>query len=186
MTAQPIGRELAIACPDASVAVRIRTATPADIPALMRAKHELARLDDTDIAVIAGEDDWRRDGFGPQARFFSLVAEQEGLVIGMLTCSERYFTGWVGPTFVIQDLYVDAEHRNRGIGRALLAQVAALARDRGVPLIELTVRADNPARRFYGLLGLQPVRNCLPYVLVGQALSELAAGAADVLTMGVV
>jgi GNAT superfamily N-acetyltransferase len=39
---------------------------------------------------------------------------------------------------------------HRGIARALLARVAALARDIGSPIIELTVRADNPAaQEFY-------------------------------------
>ena len=179
MTTLPMAGGSALARATARVAARIRMAAPADIPALMRMKRELAVLEGTEAVVLANAGDWLRDGFGPQARFFSLVAEQDGISLGMLTCSERRFTGWVGATYVVQDLYVDPAHRNCGIGRALLAAVTAQAHARQVPLIELIVRADNPARRFYERLGLQPVTNCLPYVLVGPALTELAGSAAD-------
>jgi GNAT superfamily N-acetyltransferase len=74
----------------------------------------------------------------------------------------------------LQDLFVEADHRNNGIARALVARVAAYAHDLGSPIVELTVRADNPAQEFYQRAGFQHLPHCLTYVLAGPALATLA------------
>jgi GNAT superfamily N-acetyltransferase len=153
---------------------RVRAAQPADIPALMRLKWQLALAEDATLVVRAAADDWLRDGFGADARFMVFVAEIGDAIVGMAACSERYVTGWIGPTILLQDLFVDAEHRQRGVARALLAQVALLARERGSPLVELTVRTDNPAQSFYLRSGFVPVPHCRTYVLARAALTRMA------------
>lgn len=153
---------------------RDRAAQPADIPALMRLKWQLALAEDATLVVRAAAQDWLRDGFGADARFAGFVAEIGDSVVGMATCSERYVTGWIGPTILLQDLIVDAEHRQRGVARALLARVASLARELGSPLVELTVRLDNPAQNFYLRSGFIPVPHCQTYVLAQPALTQLA------------
>jgi len=152
----------------------VRPALPADIPDLMRLKRLLAAAEDSLHAVRAGEAAWRRDGFGERPAFTAFVAEFGGAIIGMATCSHRAVTGWDGPIVFLQDLVVEPLYRDRGIARALIARVAALARDVGSPIVELTVRADNPAQTFYQRNGFQPLPECLTYVLAGPALAELA------------
>jgi ribosomal protein S18 acetylase RimI-like enzyme len=157
---------------------RVRAALPSDIPALMRLKRALAAGEDGLHVVRAREADWLRDGFGPHAGFTAFVAEIADTVIGMATCSQRTVTGWNGPVMFLQDLFVEPACRARGIADALIARVAALAHERGSPIVELTVRADNPsAQRFYQRNGFQPVPQCLTYVLAGPALLELAGRA---------
>ena len=160
----------------APVSYRVRAAQPVDIPALMRLKRMLAEGEDSLHAVRANEADWLRDGFGPGAGFIAFVAEADdsGRILGMATCSQRTITGWNGPVIFLQDLIVEPAYRQHGIARALIARVAALARDLGSPIVELTVRADNPAQGFYLRNGFQPVPQCLTYVLAGPALSALA------------
>jgi len=153
---------------------RVRAAQPTDIPALMRLKRLLALGEDSLHAVRATEADWLRDGFGADAGFTAFVAEIADTVIGMATCSRRSITGWNGPVVFLQDLFVEPAHRERGIAAALMARVAALACDLGSPIVELTVRADNPAQRFYRRKGFQAVPECLTYVLSGPALAALA------------
>ena len=157
-------------------AFSVRPATPADVPALLRLKRELAILENAEFVLRATAQDWLRDGFGAGARFTAFVAEHAGAVVGMVTASERYYTSWAGCTLYIQDIYVDPAWRGRGIGAALLGCVAALALERGSPLIELTVREDNPARGLYGRLGFHQVQ-CANYVIAGPALANLAAPA---------
>lgn len=159
--------------------ITVREAEPHDVPALMRLKRLLAQSEDLLHAVRATEPDWLRDGFGPNAGFTAFVAEcadsaASDRVIGMATCGRRVVTGWDGPVIFLQDLYVDAAYRGQGIARALMARVAALARDLGSPIIELTVRADNPAQQFYLSTGFQPLPECLTFVLSGAALAKLA------------
>jgi GNAT superfamily N-acetyltransferase len=162
----------------------VRAANPGDIPALMRLKHLLAEAEDSLHAVCATADDWRRDGFGQGAGFTAFVAEASdsgignaaiGSVIGMATCSRRIITGWNGPVIFLQDLFVEPCHRQHGVAQALMARVAALARDIGSPIVELTVRADNPAQNFYLRSGFMPLPQCLTFVLAGPALNALAA-----------
>jgi ribosomal protein S18 acetylase RimI-like enzyme len=155
---------------------RVRAALPSDIPALMRLKRALAAGEDGLHVVRASEADWLRDGFGPHAGFTAFVAEDAaGAVIGMTTCSRRIVTGWNGPVMFLQDLYVEAPYRRNGVAQALVARVAALAHAIGSPIVELTVRADNPAgQQFYQNNGFMPVPQCLTYVLAGPALVELA------------
>jgi ribosomal protein S18 acetylase RimI-like enzyme len=176
------------------VAFQVRDATPADIPELMRLKHQLAAGENALHVVRASAEQWLRDGFGPNAGFTAFVAEMfdaepaganiasagptgsksGGSVIGMATCSRRLVTGWDGPVLFLQDLYVDEAYRRHGVARALAARVAALARDIGSPIIELTVHSDNPARKFYERSGFMELPTCLTYVLAGPALAALA------------
>jgi GNAT superfamily N-acetyltransferase len=158
----------------------VRPAQPRDVPALMRLKRLLAEGEDSLHAVRASPSDWLRDGFAPGAGFTAFVAESHGSavgdgIIGMATCSRRVITGWNGPVLFLQDLFVEADWRSEGVARALMAQVAALACELGSPIVELTVRADNPAQQFYLRAGFQPVPQCLTYVLAGPALAALAA-----------
>jgi GNAT superfamily N-acetyltransferase len=153
---------------------RIRAATPGDVPFLMDLKWQMAVEERREDVVRASEVDWRRDAFGPQPRFSAFVAERQAMVVAMVTFNERYYAGWPGPTFVVQDLFVERAHRCSGIGRALLSKVAAHACELNSPLIELVVHEDSPARGFYDKIGLQPVRQCLTYVLAGSPLRELS------------
>ncbi len=160
---------------------RIRAARPADVPDLMRLKRALAAAEDSLHAVRATAADWLRDGFGPNAGFTAFVAEVEhsGIVAGMATCSSRIVTGWTGPVVFLQDLFVDPDYRGQGIARALTARVAAHARAAGSPIVELTVRSDNPAQDFYRRNGFAHLPHCLTYVIAGPALNALADRSID-------
>ncbi len=163
------------------LAFRVRAARPTDVPALMRFKRLLAESEGGLHTVRGTAADWLRDGFGPQAGFTAVVAETEhkrGL-IGMATYSKRIITGWTGPVVFLQDLFVEASHRRNGVARALIARVAADAKAIGSPMVELSVRADNPAQRLYQQNGFQMLPPCPTYVLAGPALDALAAGDAD-------
>ncbi len=74
----------------------------------------------------------------------------------------------------LQDLFVEEDYRRQGVARALMARVAAYACELGSPIVELTVRADNPAQHFYLRTGFPPLPQCLTYVLAGPALAALA------------
>lgn len=157
-----------------SVSFRVRAAQPADVPSLMRLKRLLALGENSLHALRATEADWLRDGFSAGRGFIVFVAEAADTVIGMATCNQRAITGWNGPVVFLQDLFVEPAYREHGIAKALMARVAALACDLGSPIVELTVRADNPARKFYLRNGFEPVPQCLTYVLAGPALAALA------------
>jgi GNAT superfamily N-acetyltransferase len=73
------------------------------------------------------------------------VADASGRVIG--------FASWLGTGDVteIEDLFVDPDWMRRGVGRALVLDLIALAQRRGVRRVEVT---GNPhARAFYETVG---------------------------------
>jgi GNAT superfamily N-acetyltransferase len=162
--------------------ISIRKAESRDVAALMRLKRLLAEGEDGLYALTASEADWLRDGFGPHPGFTAFVAEHTdrgNAIVGMATCSQRVVTGWDGPVLFLQDLFVESEYRAQGIARQLIARVAALACSIGSPIVELTVRAGNPAQLFYVSTGFQPLPECLTFVLAGPALETLAQSDKD-------
>ena len=50
-----------------------------------------------------------------------------------------------------------AGHRGRGTGTVLVAGLAQVARQQGLPGMSLSVEPDNPARRLYERLGFRDV-----------------------------
>jgi len=163
------------------LAFRVRAARPTDVPALMRLQAFAGRERRRPAYRAGDRGRWLRDAFGPQAGFAALVAEagyKRGL-IGMATYSERIITGWSGPVVFLQDLFVEAAYRRNGVARAMIARVAAHAKTIGSPMVELSVRADNPAQLLYQQSGFQVLPPCPTYVLAGPALAALAAGDND-------
>ena len=153
----------------------VRPATPADVPALCQLKWQFAVEEGSTAVVRASPDDWQRDMFGAQPRFCAIVADLGGALVGMVTISDKYCAGWVGPLCTIDDLFVVPAHRRGGIGKALLAGAAVHVSTRGSPFIELTVRPDNPALALYREVGFNLVPEALTMVLSGDALSTLVA-----------
>lgn len=95
-----------------------------------------------------------RDGFGPDPAFHTLIAEVDGSVAGYATFTPGYNSDiaarglWLGDLFVLEAL------RGRGVGRALLAGVAAEAGRRGARCVEWGVwSANTRAREFYKRIG---------------------------------
>ena len=80
------------------------------------------------------------------------------------------------PGLYLEDVYVRPEHRGRGIGKALLANVARLARERGYARLEWSVLNWNaPAIGFYRSLGARPMDEWTVYRIDDGPLDELAA-----------
>jgi GNAT superfamily N-acetyltransferase len=75
----------------------------------------------------------------------------------------------------LEDLYVREHARDRGVGRRLMARLAAIAVERGWGRIDFQVLDWNPARTFYERLGLGHVGDWLRYGGDEAALRRLAA-----------
>jgi len=86
----------------------------------------------------------RRDGFGDPPRFEAWVAELDGQAVGYaLVVPAAYETGYAKAGVYVQDVFVAPEARRRGVGRALLASVAADARRRGLAFVWWASRTWN-------------------------------------------
>ena len=155
--------------------ITLRFAVAQDCALLLRLIRELAVFERAPDAVVATEADLRRHGFGPQPQFEAILAFVDREPAGVALFHARFST-WVGrPCMYLEDLYVCEHARGRGVGRRLMARLAAIAVERRWGRIDFQVLDWNPARRFYERLGLGHVGDWLRYGGDEAALRRLAA-----------
>jgi GNAT superfamily N-acetyltransferase len=117
----------------------------------------------------------RRDGFGNPPRFEAWVAELDGQAVGYaLVVPAAYETGYAKAGVYVQDVFVAPEARRRGVGRALMASVAADARRRGLVLVWWASRTWNTeSHAFFRTLATaeEPV---IAFAMFGEEFARLA------------
>lgn len=144
-------------------AVVVRDARREDVPAIAQLAFEFAAYmralgDETDLRLDAAA--LARDGFGPRPAFSGLVAETAGSIAGFLLFHDGYDTDAACRLLFIIDLFVTADARRGGVGRALMHEAMAVARQRGAAQLVWSLhRANTPAARFYRRLGAGWVRD---------------------------
>ena len=156
--------------------LNLRPATPADVPQILAFIRDLAAYEREPDAVYATETDLLRDGFTEPRRFHCLMAEYDGAPAGFALYFYNYST-WRGHAGIyLEDLYVGPEHRGKGIGKALLTRVAAIAVSEGCPRFEWSVLDWNtPSIDFYHQLGAVMKSEWKGMQVSGDALVALAA-----------
>jgi GNAT superfamily N-acetyltransferase len=154
----------------------IRAAVPGDVSLILEFIRALAVFEREPDAVTATEADLLRDGFGPEPYYHCLIAEQDGTPAGFAFYFFNYST-WTGrPGLYLEDLFVNPEFRGLGIGKALLARVAAIAVEKNCPRLQWEVLDWNtPAVDFYAALGADFLDEWRNVRMTGEALARLAA-----------
>jgi len=154
----------------------IRDAAVSDVPLLLTFFRELAEYERQPNEVVIKEETLIQDGFGSQPKFRSLIAEWEGKAIGYALFF-GFYSSWKGPGIFLEDLFVREAFRSRGIGRALLSEVARIAQQQGSYGIRWEVLGWNEsAIKFYKSLGGEFFDDWRQVLLHGDALHRLADG----------
>jgi GNAT superfamily N-acetyltransferase len=157
----------------------IRAVEEHDVDAVVGLVHELAAYERAAEHCLLRADQLRAALFGPAPALFAHVAEvAEGeghrAVVG---CALWFlnFSTWRGVHgLYLEDLYVQPAHRGGGIGRALLARLAAVCVERGLARLEWAVLDWNtPSIGFYRTLGAVPMDEWTVFRLDGAALEKL-------------
>ena len=157
--------------------LRIRPARVDDAALLREMIRELAEFEHELQWVTITEAELVRDGFGANPRFRALVAEWDGHPAAYAVFFP-YFSTWSGRGLFLEDLYVRETFRGRGIGSALLAEVARIARDEHCYGIHWEVLDWNQkAIELYKAMGAEFRDGWRPVLLAGEALERLAAKA---------
>lgn len=168
--------------PDASVPAMsaatwsLRRATTGDAADVERLVRELATYEREPEAVVASAADFAVALGGDHPLVHAELAEVDGHVVGLALWFVSFST-WRGRHGIwLEDLYVSPGHRGLGLGRALLARLAAVAVARGYERLEWNVLDWNePARGFYRRLGAEPLEEWTVHRLSGSALDALAS-----------
>jgi GNAT superfamily N-acetyltransferase len=157
--------------------IEIRPARREDMALVLGFVRELAEYERLTSEVVATAEDFERALFGTPAYAHALIASDAGAAVGFAVYFFNFSTFLGRPGLYLEDLYVRPAARGHGIGRALLAHLAAIALERGCGRLEWAVLDWNePAIRFYRSLEAAPNAEWTTYRLSGPALARLAAG----------
>jgi GNAT superfamily N-acetyltransferase len=153
----------------------LRPATVDDVPQIFAFIRALADYERLLHEVVATEDGLRGALFGPRPYAEVVLAEDAGVPLGFALFFHTFSTFLGQPGLYLEDLFVIPEARGRGVGKALLTQLARLAVERGCGRVEWAVLDWNaPAIRFYDSLGARPNDEWTVYRLTGDPLAALA------------
>ena len=145
------------------------------MPQILKYVRELARYEKEPQAVVATEEDLLADGFGHSPRYSCLMAEWGGVPAGFALWFHTYST-WLGRWgMYLEDLFVPPEHRGKGIGKALLVELARIAvREKCGRVNWQVLDWNTPAIEFYRGLGAKMLTEWETFRLAGEALERLA------------
>jgi GNAT superfamily N-acetyltransferase len=157
--------------------VVIRPGERADVPVIAELIRGLARFEKLEHEVTMTEDRLAANLFGPHHYAETLIAQEDGsagVPVGFALFFHNFSTFLAQPGIYLEDLFVIPEQRGRGVGRALLKELARLAAERGCGRLEWSVLDWNrEAIAFYERLGARPNAEWTVYRLSGEALSSL-------------
>lgn len=156
--------------------LHIRFATEEDSGLILSFIKDLADYEKMAHEVQADESSLRRSLFGDRPAAEVLIAELDGAPAGFALFFHNYSTFLAKPGLYLEDLYVRPELRGHGIGRKLLARLAAIAEERGCGRFEWWVLNWNePAIEFYKRLGARAMDEWTVFRMTGDVLADLAA-----------
>ena len=156
----------------------IRPATPADLPLIAQLIRELAEYEKLAHEVRFDEAVLAAKLFGARPYAEVVIGELSGIPQGFALFFHNFSTFEGRPGIYLEDLFVRPSARGSGLGKALLAHLAALAVERDCARLEWSVLDWNaPAIGFYQALGARSMDGWTVMRMDGAALTRLGAAA---------
>ena len=156
------------------MSITIRAATRADLPLIGQLIRDLAEYEKLAHEVRFDEAVLGEKLFGARSYAEVVIGELDGAAQGFALFFHNFSTFEGRPGIYLEDLYVREAARGSGLGKALLAHLAALAVARDCARLEWSVLDWNePAIGFYRLLGARAMDEWTGMRLDGAALAAL-------------
>ena len=153
----------------------LRTAEPADVPQILRFIRALGEYERLTHEIRATEAALHATLFGEHRYAEVLLAHYEGQPAAFALYFPNYSTFLARPGIYLEDLFVDPLYRGRGVGKALLQELARITVQRGCGRLEWsTLDWNRPAIDFYLRLGAVELSEWSLYRLAGKALRRMA------------
>jgi len=154
---------------------QIRPARVQDVPVILELIRDLATYERAPDEVVATKEQLIEVLFGDRPVAEVLLAFEEKSPVGFAVYFYNFSTWLSRPGLYLEDLFVKPEKRGKGYGRALLVELAKIARDRGCGRMEWAVLNWNePAIKFYRALGAKPMDEWTVFRLTRQEIAKLA------------
>jgi GNAT superfamily N-acetyltransferase len=156
--------------------LRIRPASKADGTLVYSFVRELAEYERLLDDVAATQADIDSALFGPNPRVFCDIGEWDGAAAGFALWFYNFSTFRGRHGIYLEDLFVRPVFRGKGIGKALLVNLAKRAVAENCARVEWSVLDWNePSIKFYESLGAIPMEEWSIFRLTGDALRKLGA-----------
>jgi GNAT superfamily N-acetyltransferase len=153
----------------------LRAAEPRDVEAIVGLIGELAEFEHLPHLLKVTPETLHPHLFGPKPVAEAMVGEVNGEVVAFALFFTNFSTFLAKPGLYLEDLYVRPEHRGRGLGRALLEHLGALAVERDYGRFEWSVLDWNEhAIRFYKGMGATVMPDWRICRVTGEALQRFA------------
>jgi GNAT superfamily N-acetyltransferase len=156
----------------------VRAAEAQDVPRLLELFGALADYEHLRDELHATDEQLHDALFGERPAAEALIAERGGVAVGYALFFPTFSTFLARSGVWLEDLFVLPEHRGAGVGRALLATVAARVGD-GARLEWAALDWNELALGFYRGIGARTMDGWTSLRLDGEALVSLAAESAD-------
>ena len=88
---------------------------------------------------------------------------EKKLAVGFVQLYKTFSSVSLEPFFILNDLYVAAEYRGKGLGAALLQRAKAYCTELNYKGLALETATDNPAQKLYEKLGWKNDTDVLHY-----------------------
>lgn len=159
-----------------NAALRIRPGTSADAETIAMLVRELADYEKLLPEAKGTAADFRRELDAPNAVISVLIAEWNGEPVGFALYFFNFSTFVARRGLYLEDLFVRPAQRAHGIGRALLRELARIAKARDCGRMEWAVLDWNePALGFYQTLGARQMKEWIVHRLTTVEIAKLAA-----------
>lgn len=154
--------------------VTFRQAGPEDAGLILHFIRELADYEQMLDQVVATEE-LLREWLFEKKKAEVIFALEHGREVGFALYFHNFSTFLGRAGLYLEDLFVLPEARGKGYGKALLKQLAAIARERGCGRLEWwCLDWNQPSIDFYKAMGAVPMEDWTVYRVTGDALDKLA------------
>ena len=159
--------------------VNLREGCEKDVKLVIDMVKKLAEYEKLLDGFEATEEQYRKYGWGKESIFKILLAEMdndlESKVVGIALYYYTFSTFTGRPTLWLEDIFVLEEFRGKGIGKAMLKQLANVALEKGCGRMEWVVLDWNkPSWNFYLNLGAKPMSDWTTFRLTVPDIKKLA------------
>jgi len=154
---------------------KIRPATERDVPVILAFIRQLAEYEKLLHEAVMTEEILRQSLFGSRRAAEVLLGYSGDQPVAFAVFFHNFSTFLGRSGLYLEDLFVIPEMRGKGFGRALLVELAKIARERKCGRFEWTVLDWNePAIKFYKAIGAVPMDEWTIFRVTGEALNRLA------------
>ena len=145
------------------------------MPVILSFIRQLAEYERLSHEAVMTEDVVRESLFGSRPAAEVLLGYSGDRPVAFAVFFHNFSTFLGRSGLYLEDLFVIPEMRGKGFGRALLVELAKIARERKCGRLEWAVLDWNePAIRFYKALGAVPMEEWTTFRVTGEALNRLA------------